>query len=76
MEPLNIFSFVCMMFGLACAPFALTLDHLERRRLNQAAAIRRFEFLDPVSLRELDKLRKLIYQEDGKPLCYISDEEL
>ena len=76
MSPFEVFSFACLLFGLFCATFALTLDHLERRRLNQAAAIRRIEFLDPISLRELDKLRKLIYQEDGKPLCYISDEEL
>lgn len=43
MEPLNIFSFVCLLFGLFCATFALTLDHLERRRLNAAALIRRIE---------------------------------
>ena len=76
MNPFEVFSFVCMMFGLACASFALTLDHMERRRRHIAACIRRIEFSDPVSLRELDKLRKLIYQEDGKPLCHISDEEL
>ena len=62
----EIFPAGCLTFGFLCAVVALIADHAERRRLNRAAALRRVYFTPG---------RRIIFQEDGKPLCYEDDEQ-
>ncbi len=61
MEIFNNFSLICLVFGLFCAVVGIVGHVREMRDINRAAEIRRIEF--PLG-------RRLIFQEDGKPLCY------
>lgn len=55
------FPAACLIFGLFCGLLALIVDHRERSRLKLQAILRRLDF--PAG-------RKMIYQEDGKPLTW------
>ena len=70
MDAMNTFSLICLVFGLLCAVVALRAYFVEMRDINQAAAMRRVEF--PIG-RPVG--RRLIFQEDGKPLCWEDDEQ-
>ncbi len=56
-EILANFTVACLAVGLFCGFVAMIADHFERRRINRSAVAR----------------RRVIFQEDGKPLCRIDD---
>jgi hypothetical protein len=61
----EVFSQTCLTFGLLCAFVAFLANRKERRDIDHSAAMRRVQF--PAGSR-------MIYQEDGKPLCWEDDQ--